>query len=282
MLLVAAALTAVAVAADPAVAAAVAPAVAPATDPAAHANLFSVANIAAFFTLTAMEIVLGIDNIVFIAILCARLPEQQREKARLVGLALAMFMRIGLLFTIKWIMGLTGKTLFTLPLLNEAIDGRDLVLLLGGLFLIYKATKEIHAKVEHEEHIPGDGKKAKTTFAGVIGQILVIDLVFSLDSVITAVGMAQNLWIMVAAVVVSVGVMLAVSGKISKFIDKNPTLKMLALAFLLLIGVMLVAEGLGQHINKGYIYFAMAFSLGVEGLNMLVKKKGGSAGVRSA
>ncbi len=280
MLLVAAAFTAVALAADPAVSTAVAPAVA-AADPAAHANLFSGPNIAAFFTLTAMEIVLGIDNIVFIAILCARLPEEQREKARLVGLALAMFMRIGLLFTIKWIMGLTGKTLFTLPLLNEAIDGRDLVLLLGGLFLIYKATKEIHAKVEHEEHIPGEGKKAKTTFAGVIGQILVIDLVFSLDSVITAVGMAQNLWIMVAAVVVSVGVMLAVSGKISKFIDKNPTLKMLALAFLLLIGVMLVAESLGQHINKGYIYFAMAFSLGVEGLNMLMKKKG-SAGDKSA
>jgi len=247
----------------------------------AHASLFSGPNIAAFFTLTAMEIVLGIDNIVFIAILCARLPEEQREKARLVGLALAMFMRIGLLFTIKWIMGLTGKTLFTLPILNEAIDGRDLVLLLGGLFLIYKATKEIHAKVEHEEHIPGEGTKSKTTFRGVIGQILVIDLVFSLDSVITAVGMAQNLWIMVAAVVVSVGVMLAVSGKISRFIDKNPTLKMLALAFLLLIGVMLVAESLGQHINKGYIYFAMAFSLGVEGLNMLVKKKA-SAGVRIA
>ncbi len=280
MLLVAAAFTAVALAADPAVSTAVAPAVA-ATDPAAHANLFSGPNIAAFFTLTAMEIVLGIDNIVFIAILCARLPEEQREKARLVGLALAMFMRIGLLFTIKWIMGLTGKTLFTLPILNEAIDGRDLVLLLGGLFLIYKATKEIHAKVEHEEHIPGEGTKSKTTFRGVIGQILVIDLVFSLDSVITAVGMAQNLWIMVAAVVVSVGVMLAVSGKISKFIDKNPTLKMLALAFLLLIGVMLVAESLGQHINKGYIYFAMAFSLGVEGLNMLVKKRT-SAGVRSA
>jgi predicted tellurium resistance membrane protein TerC len=280
MLLVAAAFTAVALAADPAVSTAVAPAVA-AADPAAHANLFSGPNIAAFFTLTAMEIVLGIDNIVFIAILCARLPEEQREKARLVGLALAMFMRIGLLFTIKWIMGLTGKTLFTLPILNEAIDGRDLVLLLGGLFLIYKATKEIHAKVEHEEHIPGEGTKSKTTFRGVIGQILVIDLVFSLDSVITAVGMAQNLWIMVAAVVVSVGVMLAVSGKISRFIDKNPTLKMLALAFLLLIGVMLVAESLGQHINKGYIYFAMAFSLGVEGLNMLVKKKA-SAGVRSA
>jgi predicted tellurium resistance membrane protein TerC len=280
MLLVAAAFTAIALAADPAVSTAVAPAVA-AADPAAHANLFSGPNIAAFFTLTAMEIVLGIDNIVFIAILCARLPEEQREKARLVGLALAMFMRIGLLFTIKWIMGLTGKTLFTLPILNEAIDGRDLVLLLGGLFLIYKATKEIHAKVEHEEHIPGEGTKSKTTFRGVIGQILVIDLVFSLDSVITAVGMAQNLWIMVAAVVVSVGVMLAVSGKISRFIDKNPTLKMLALAFLLLIGVMLVAESLGQHINKGYIYFAMAFSLGVEGLNMLVKKKA-SAGVRSA
>jgi predicted tellurium resistance membrane protein TerC len=242
-------------------------------DPASHANLFSGPNIAAFFTLTAMEIVLGIDNIVFIAILCARLPEEQREKARLVGLALAMFLRIGLLFTIKWIMGLAGKTLFTLPVLDEAIDGRDLVLLLGGLFLIYKATKEIHAKVEHEEHMPGDGNKGRTTFAGVIGQILVIDLVFSLDSVITAVGMAQNIWIMVAAIVVSVGVMLLTAGKIAAFIDRNPTLKMLALAFLLLIGVMLVAESLGQHINKGYIYFAMAFSLGVEVLNMLTKRK---------
>ena len=244
-----------------------------AVGPAENANLFSGPNVAAFFTLTAMEIVLGIDNIVFIAILCGRLPVEQREKARLVGLALAMFMRLALLFAIKWIMGLAGKPLFTLPILNEAIDGRDLVLMVGGLFLIYKATKEIHAKVEHEEHMPGDGKKSKTTFAGVIGQIIVIDLVFSLDSVITAVGMAQNIWIMVAAVVVSVGVMLAVSGKIATFIDKNPTLKMLALAFLLLIGVMLVAESLGQHINKGYIYFAMAFSLGVEVLNMVVKGK---------
>lgn len=268
MLIVAAAAAAVALAADPAVSTGAA-----AADPAAHANLFSGPNIAAFFTLTAMEIVLGIDNIVFIAILCSRLPQEQREKARMVGLALAMFMRIALLFTIKWIMGLTGKTLFTLPLLNEAIDGRDLVLLLGGLFLIYKATKEIHSKVEHEEHIPGDSKKGKATFASVIGQIILIDLVFSLDSVITAVGMAQNIWIMVAAIIVSVGVMLAVSGKIASFIDKNPTLKMLALAFLLLIGVMLVAESLGQHISKGYIYFAMAFSLGVEILNMLMKRK---------
>jgi predicted tellurium resistance membrane protein TerC len=228
--------------------------------------------IIALVTLTAMEIVLGIDNIVFIAILCARLPEEQRNKARVVGLTLAMITRLLLLFALTWIMGLDKHVLFTLPVLDHGITGKDLVLLIGGLFLIYKATKEIHGKVEGG-HDDLTTKKVTAAFWPVIGQIIVIDIVFSLDSVITAVGMvpADQKWVMVAAVVIAVAVMLMVSGKIAAFIDRHPTVKMLALAFLLLIGVMLVADGLGQHVPKGYIYFAMAFSLGVEVLNMVVR-----------
>ncbi|MFO0830248.1 MAG: TerC family protein [Phycisphaerales bacterium] len=225
----------------------------------------------ALVTLTAMEIVLGIDNIVFIAILCGRLPELERNKARVTGLALAMVTRVGLLYTITWIMGLSEKKLFILPLLNHEMTAKDLVLMLGGLFLIYKATKEVHTKMEGEHDAHKAGGIAK--FWPVIGQIIVIDIVFSLDSVITAVGMAQDRWVMVAAVIIAVGIMLVVSGRISAFIDRHPTIKMLALAFLMLIGVMLVAESVGQHVPKGYIYFAMAFSLGVEVLNILVKSK---------
>jgi predicted tellurium resistance membrane protein TerC len=220
----------------------------------------------AFGTLTAMEIVLGIDNIVFIAILCGRLPEHQRNKARILGLTLAMLMRIALLFTIKWMMGLTKTTLFTMPIVGHAVTGKDLVLLVGGLFLIFKATTEIYHKVES---IDEGTKRTAKSFWSAIAQIILIDIVFSLDSVITAVGMAKDIRVMVAAVVVSVMVMLAVSGKISAFIDRHPSVKMLALAFLLLIGVMLVADSMGQHIPKGYIYSAMAFSLVVEFLNVL-------------
>ncbi len=225
--------------------------------------------IIALVTLTAMEIVLGIDNIVFIAILCGRLPENERNKARVTGLALAMITRVLLLLTITWIMGLSEKKLFTLPLLDHEMTAKDLVLLLGGLFLIYKATKEVHAKMEGEHD--AQQTKGVAKFWPVIGQIIVIDIVFSLDSVITAVGMANDRWVMITAVIIAVGIMLLVSGRISAFIDRHPTIKMLALAFLLLIGVMLVAESVGQHVPKGYIYFAMAFSLGVEVLNIIVK-----------
>ncbi len=223
----------------------------------------------ALATLTLMEIVLGIDNIVFIAIITGKLPEKQRPAARRVGLFLAMFIRIALLLAIGWVMGLT-RTLFTL--MEHEFKGKDLVLLVGGLFLIYKATTEIHKKLEGEgaEAVAGgDG----ASFKSAVTQIVMLDIVFSLDSVITAVGMAREIWVMVTAVVISVVVMLAFSGKISAFVEKHPTVKMLALSFLLLIGVMLTADGLGQHIPKGYIYFAMAFSLGVEMLNLRMRKR---------
>ena len=225
----------------------------------------------ALVTLTAMEIVLGIDNIVFIAILCGRLPEHERDRARVVGLTLAMVTRILLLLAITWVMGLAKSPLFTIALLDHAFTGKDLILILGGLFLIFKATIEIHNKIESEY----DDTKTRGTarFWPVIAQVLVIDLVFSLDSVITAVGMANQVWVMVTAVVISVLVMLAISGRIAAFIDRHPTIKMLALSFLLLIGIMLVADGLGQHVPKGYIYFAMAFSLLVEMLNLLARRK---------
>jgi predicted tellurium resistance membrane protein TerC len=199
-------------------------------------------------TLTVLEIVLGIDNVVFIAILAGKLPPEQREKARRLGLSLALITRILLLLSITWIMGLKAE-LFRL--FNRGFSGRDLILLAGGLFLLAKATKEIHEKLEGE-----DGRvsrKIAPTFASVITQILLLDLVFSLDSVITAVGMARLVGVMIAAVVIAVGFMLVFSASISRFIEKHPTLKMLALSFLLLIGVVLVADGLGQHINKGYI-----------------------------
>lgn len=218
-------------------------------------------------TLTVLEIVLGIDNIVFISILAGKLPEEQRAKARNWGLGLAMFTRVLLLLSITWVMSLTAP-LFSL--LGQEISGRDLILLIGGLFLIYKSTMEIHEKLEGEE-----GEKNKdiaSSFAGVITQILLLDIVFSLDSVITAVGMADEVGVMIAAVVIAVAIMMFSAGPISRFVDKHPTVKMLALSFLVLIGVSLIAEGLEQHIPKGYIYFAMAFSIMVEILNLRLKK----------
>ncbi len=224
-------------------------------------------------TLTALEIVLGIDNVVFISILAGRLPESQQAKARTIGLALAMFGRIALLLAIGWVMGLTA-TLFHLPFGGEEmaeVTGRDLILLLGGAFLIYKSTHEIHNKLEGEGDHHATGKKA-ATFGSVIAQILILDLVFSLDSVITAVGMADEIGVMIVAVVVAIGIMMASAGAISEFIQKHPTVKMLALSFLLMVGFVLVAEGFGREIPKGYIYGAMAFSLLVEFLNLRAAK----------
>jgi predicted tellurium resistance membrane protein TerC len=223
----------------------------------------------ALLTLSVLEIVLGVDNVVFIAILTGRLPASQQALARRVGLSLALGIRIGLLFAITWIMGLT-RPLFAV--LGHDVSGRDLILLGGGLFLIFKATWEIYDKleVEHTETAKGRGRAA---FAAVLVQILVLDIVFSLDSVITAVGMAEDVKIMVAAMVIAMVVMLVSMGAVSGFVERHPSVKILALAFLLLIGVMLVAEGFGQHVSKGYVYFAMAFSLLVELLNLRYRKK---------
>jgi predicted tellurium resistance membrane protein TerC len=224
--------------------------------------------VVALVTLTAMEIVLGIDNIVFISILTGRLPAREAALARRLGLTLALVMRIGLLLTITWVMGLT-QPLFTF---FRTFSGRDLILLGGGLVLIGKSTWEIYDKLEavHDERPP---QARRGAFAMVIGQILVMDVVFSLDSVITAVGMANEVWVMVTAMVIAVGVMLVSAGPISRFVEEHPSVKILALAFLLLIGVMLVAEGTGTHIGKGYIYAAMAFSLFVEALNLRYRQK---------
>lgn len=222
----------------------------------------------ALLTLTVLEIVLGIDNIIFISILSGKLPKEQQNRARLTGLALAMISRILLLFSIVWIMKLT------LPLfavLGREISGRDIILIVGGLFLIAKSTFEIHDKLEGDEG--HRSAKVAKSFGSVITQILLLDIVFSLDSVITAVGMANNIIIMIIAVVIAVGVMMVSSKSISNFVEEHPTVKMLALAFLLLIGVSLIAEGLDQHIPKGYIYFAMAFSVFVEMLNLKMKSK---------
>ncbi len=217
-------------------------------------------------TLTALEIVLGIDNIVFISILAGKLPADQQPRARMLGLAAAMLTRIALLFSLTWIMGLTAPWF---AVAGHPISGRDLILLAGGLFLIGKSTFEIHDKLEgSEKHAAGRGA---ANFAGIILQIMLLDIVFSLDSVITAIGMAQHLEIMVAAVVIAVGFMMLFSGAISDFVHHHPTVKMLALSFLLLIGVTLIADGLGQHISKGYIYFAMAFSVFVEMLNLRIR-----------
>jgi len=219
-------------------------------------------------TLTALEIVLGIDNLIFIAILAGKLPPERQAMARRVGLAVALVTRLALLFTLSWLAGLTNP-LFTV--LGEGISWRDIVLIGGGLFLMAKATVEIHHKVETaaaEEAPRGPG----ASFAGVVIQIALIDVVFSFDSVITAVGMAQQVAIMIAAVIVAVAVMMAFANPICEFIERHPTLKMLALSFLLLIGVMLVAESFGGHVGKSYIYFAMGFSLGVELLNIRLRK----------
>jgi predicted tellurium resistance membrane protein TerC len=223
----------------------------------------------ALVTLTAMEIVLGIDNVVFLAILVGRLPVDQRPLARRLGLSLALGIRIGLLLAITWIMGLTAPFF---EVLGRGISGRDLILLGGGLFLIAKATWEIYDKVEagHDEAAAGTARGA---FMLVLIQILLIDIVFSLDSVITAVGMANDIAIMIIAMVLSMLVMLVSAGGVSDFVNRHPSVKILALSFLLLIGVMLVAEGAGSHVNKAYIYFAMAFSLLVEMLNLRYRKK---------
>jgi predicted tellurium resistance membrane protein TerC len=220
-------------------------------------------------TLTVMEIVLGIDNIVFISILVDKLPAGQQSKARRLGLGLALVLRLGLLFAITWVMGLTNP-LFSI--VGKEFTGRDLILLGGGLFLIVKATREIHENLE-VTHEPRHAPTGRGAFGIILVQILALDIVFSLDSVITAVGMAQHIAVMVAAMVIAVGVMLAFSASIASFVSRHPTMKMLALSFLMLIGVVLVADGMGQHVGKGYIYFAMAFSFGVELLNMRVRGK---------
>jgi predicted tellurium resistance membrane protein TerC len=218
-------------------------------------------------TLTVLEIVLGIDNVVFISILAGKLPPNEQARARRTGLLLAMGMRIALLFAISWVIGLT-KPLFTV--FGEEISGRDLILLGGGLFLLAKSTHEIHNKLEGDEghasaHVP-------PSLAGVLVQIILLDIVFSLDSVITAVGMADDIGVMIAAVVIAVGFMMVFAGPVSSFVERHPTVKMLALSFLLLIGVALIADGLDRHIPKGYIYFAMAFSVFVEMLNLRLRR----------
>jgi predicted tellurium resistance membrane protein TerC len=222
----------------------------------------------AFVTLTAMEIVLGIDNIIFLAILVGRLPREQQKKARFIGLSLAMVTRILLLFSLTWLMKLTAP-LFAI--LGNEISGRDIVLIVGGLFLLFKSTMEIHTSLEGSEHVTKAGGSA--SFIGVVSQIAVIDIIFSLDSVITAVGLVQHVEVMVAAIVIAVIVMMFSAGAISDFIDRHPTIKMLALSFLILIGVALIADGFELHIPKGYIYFAMAFSVMVEMLNLKLRKK---------
>jgi predicted tellurium resistance membrane protein TerC len=222
----------------------------------------------ALATLTALEIVLGIDNVVFISILSGKLPAAQQEKARKLGLGLAMLMRILLLLAISWIVRLTAP-LFTV--LGQEISGRDLILIAGGLFLIGKSTHEVHEHLEGED--ADESRRVAPSFASVIIQILLLDIVFSLDSVITAIGMADDVGVMITAVVVAVGFMMVFAGPISGFVARHPTVKMLALSFLLLIGMSLIGEGLGVHIPKGYIYFAMGFSVFVEGLNLRAKKK---------
>src|SRR5215218_1241460 len=222
----------------------------------------------AFATLTALEIVLGVDNVVFISILAGKLPVEQRERARRWGLGLAMLMRIALLLSVSWVIGLTAP-LFTV--LGREVSGRDLILLGGGLFLIGKATHEMHDRLEGDEG--SSSTRVAASFGAVIAQILLLDIVFSLDSVITAIGMADDVAVMIAAVVVAVGFMFAFAGRISSFVDRHPTMKVLALSFLLLIGASLIAEGFDTHIPKGYIYFAMAFSLFVETINLRVRRK---------
>ena len=228
----------------------------------------------AFGTLTIMEIVLGIDNIVFISVLVSRLPKEQADRARQIGLALALIFRILLLLVISWIISLTQPAISAFGL---ELSWKDLILIAGGAFLVYKATHEMHAAIE-EPHENDMAQKAGAVFAAIIGQIIIIDMVFSIDSIVTAVGMADDVAVMIAAVIVAVGVMFVASGPVAKFVADHPTTKMLALAFLLLIGVSLVADGLGFHIPKGYIYAAMGFSVLVEAINIIAKqRKGGKA-----
>jgi len=221
------------------------------------------------FTLTALEIVLGIDNIIFISILASKLPAAQQPRARTIGLLLALITRVLLLCSIFWLTRLTAD-LF--QLFGRGFSGKDLVMVAGGLFLIWKSVHEIHGSLEGDDHEQSPGGSG-ATMTSVVAQIVVIDIVFSLDSVITAVGLAQHIGVMIAAVVIAMGVMLVAAGAISRFVNDHPTIKMLALSFLLLVGVVLIGDGFGQHIEKGYIYFAMAFSLGVELLNLKIIKK---------
>ena len=227
----------------------------------------------AFVTLTVLELVLGIDNVIFISILVDKLEPARREVARKLGLFFAMFMRIGLLALLAWIAGLTAP-LFSVPFLGQEISGRDMILIAGGLFLLWKSTAEIHQLLEGERGHASSA--ARATFTAVIVQIILIDMVFSLDSIITAVGMVDRLSVMIAAVVASVALMMLFAGPIGRFVSAHPTVKMLALAFLFVIGVVLIADGFDHHIPKGYVYFAMAFSVAVEALNLRMRKKSGA------
>lgn len=224
---------------------------------------------ASLLTLTALEIVLGIDNLVFIAIIAGRLPPERQDSARQLGLALALITRLALLASIVWIIGLT-RPLF--EVFGHAVSWRDIILIAGGFFLLYKGTREIHHRLEGDA-APEAENTARASFAGVIAQIMLLDMVFSLDSVITAVGMASELWVMAAAIIIAVAIMLAASGPLAAFVDRHPTVKMLALSFLLLIGMALVADGVGFHLPKGYIYAAIGFSVGVEVLNQLAARR---------
>lgn len=232
---------------------------------------FTADGLIALITLTVLEVVLGIDNVIFISILAGKLPAGEQDRARRIGLIAAMVMRILLLLSITWIMQLTAP-LFSIPIVNHEFSGRDLILAGGGLFLLFKATREIHEKLEGEDgHVSA---RVAPSLAAVVGQIMVLDIVFSLDSVITAVGMAEDVSVMIAAVVVAVAIMLFASKSVSQFVDSHPTVKVLALSFLLLIGVSLIADGFGVHVPKGYIYFAMGFSVFVEMINLRASKKG--------
>jgi predicted tellurium resistance membrane protein TerC len=233
----------------------------------------------AFATLTALELVLGIDNVIFISILVDKLPPERRELARRLGLFLAMFMRLGLLLLLSWLVGLTAP-LFTIPLFDEPISGRDVILIVGGLFLLWKSTMEIHQLMEGVEGHASS--KVQASFGAVILQIIIVDLVFSLDSIITAVGMVREIPVMVAAVIVSVALMMLFARAIGNSVSAHPTVKMLALSFLFVVGVALIAEGFDQAVPKGYIYFAMAFSVVVEMLNIRARRKAAPVHLHSA
>ncbi len=230
----------------------------------------------ALLTLTVLEIILGVDNIIFISIVSNKLPEQQQPRARLIGLLLAMVFRIGLLLTITWIIKLTNP-LFTIPFIKAegapiGISWKDLILIAGGIFLVFKSTLEIHHKLEKVKPAEGQAKIVPTAFGAVIVQIVLVDAVFSFDSILTAIGLVDQVWVMITAVIISMTIMILFAGTISRFINKHPTLQILALAFLIMIGVMLIAEGFHQHFNKSYIYSAIAFSLLVELINMRLRK----------
>ena len=238
-------------------------------------HLFTTENAISLLTLTVLEIILGIDNVIFISILAGKLPKEQQKRARQIGLFLAMFVRSALLLSITWIMSLKAD-LFTV--FGMGFSGRDLILLVGGLFLIAKTVTEIYEKTESAE---AEGPNRKVTgFVSAIVQIVLIDIVFSFDSILTAVGLSDQVIIMITAVVISIGIMMFLAGAISDFIERHPSIKILALSFLILIGVLLVAEGFGEHIDKGYVYFSMAFALGVEALNIRIRQKGGGKPVK--